>query len=101
MPKGTGKLLLSQTVDTAGYAGVKLKHESKVWKRVKVHVLVMRTFVGPRPGGLVINHIDGNKTNNHLDNLEYCTQTANERHSMTVLGKKHYRDSYGRFTTKN
>jgi len=80
------------------YGSVKLKHESGIWKRVYVHRLVMRAFVGLRPEGYVINHIDGNKSNNSLDNLEYCTQTENERHSINVLGKTHTRDSNGRFT---
>lgn len=80
------------------YGSVKLKHKSGIWKRVYVHRLVMRTFVGLRPKGYVINHIDGNKANNSLDNLEYCTNKENERHSLTVLGKTHNRDKNGRFT---
>lgn len=98
---GLSRLVLSQTVDPAGYVGVKLKHESKVWKRVKVHVIVLRVFVGPRPDGLVINHIDGDKTNNSLENLEYCTQLANERHSLDVLGKTHLRGPNGCFISTN
>ena len=96
--KGNNQLTLSQSSDGA-YLGVKMKDESGVWKRVKVHVAVMLTFVGPRPEGLVINHIDGDKTNNALDNLEYCTQLANEHHSLTVLGKTHLRGPDGRFIT--
>ena len=90
-----GDLILSQTTQT--YAGVKLKNDLGQWKRVYVHRLVLATFVGPRPEGLVINHIDGNKENNNLDNLEYCTNLENERHSLDVLGKTHTRGKNGCF----
>ena len=98
--KGNDKLLLSLTKDGRGYLGVKVKHETGTWKREKVHVLVMATFVGPRPEEFVINHIDGNKLNNSLENLEYCTQLENERHSLQVLGKTHTRGPNGCFIAK-
>ena len=43
----------------------------------KVHKLVAITFIGPRPEGLVIDHIDNNKTNNRIDNLRYVSQREN------------------------
>lgn len=49
----------------------------------KAHALVMEAFVGPRPRGLAINHIDGDKTNNRPENLEYCTWGENARHAVT------------------
>jgi hypothetical protein len=51
-------------------------------KHIKVHSAVMAAFVGPRPEGHQINHIDGNKSNNCLDNLEYCTGLENIRHAI-------------------
>lgn len=53
----------------------------------RVHVLVMRAFVGPRPPGATINHLDGDKLNPRLDNLEYCTLQANALHARRTLGK--------------
>ncbi len=94
--KGNGRVILSQTSD-GNYLGVKIKHESGVWKRRHVHVLMMKVFIGPRPDGMVINHIDGDKHNNRLDNLEYCTQKENEHHSLSILGKTHTRGPDGRF----
>ena len=46
-----------------------------------VHALVMLAFVGP-PNGLWINHKDGDGTNNHLSNLEYCTPKQNMEHAV-------------------
>jgi hypothetical protein len=42
-----------------------------------IHSLVAEAFIGPRPKGLVVNHIDHNKLNNHPSNLEYITQSRN------------------------
>ena len=46
-----------------------------------VHHLVAEAFLGPRPPGLSINHLDGDKTNNHVENLEYVTHAANMAHA--------------------
>jgi hypothetical protein len=49
-----------------------------------VHYLVMATFVGPRPEKLVINHLDGDRSNNTLSNLEYCTVSQNMLHAHKI-----------------
>lgn len=46
-----------------------------------VHRLVYEAFKGKLPEGLEINHIDGVKANNNLDNLEAVTRAANIRHA--------------------
>lgn len=52
-----------------------------------VHRLVARTFIGPCPPGLVVNHKDGDRGNNHRDNLEYVTTRENNVHAIRELGK--------------
>jgi hypothetical protein len=47
-----------------------------------VHRLVMLAFIGPCPAGHEVNHLDGNKANNHLQNLEYSTKSANQKHAV-------------------
>ena len=65
-----------------GYLRVKFADQSQH----KAHHLVMLTFVGPRPKDLIVNHRDGDKKNNHLSNLEYCTYRENSAHArMTGL----------------
>jgi len=46
--------------------------------------LVIEAFVGPRPVGQEINHLDGNPGNNCLGNLEYCTRSENALHAYSL-----------------
>jgi hypothetical protein len=55
-------------------------------KRIAVAHLVAHHFIGPRPDGLYVNHIDGDKLNNRAENLEYVTQSENLKHAFYVLG---------------
>ena len=61
-----------------GYAMVALNAGS----RQLVHSLVMETFVGPRPKGMDINHKNGDKKDNRLENLEYCSRSQNMTHAV-------------------
>ena len=64
-----------------GYMQVRLFSDGKA-KTVETHVLVAKAFI-PNPSNLpVINHIDEDKTNNHVDNLEWCTNKYNIRYSQ-------------------
>lgn len=58
-----------------------------IHKRFTVHSLVAAVFIGSRPNDYVINHKDFNSKNNHVDNLEYITQSENQFHSFEYLRK--------------
>jgi hypothetical protein len=61
-----------------GYRGVSLGNG----KQATVHSLVMLAFVGERPEGGWINHENGDKADNRLENLEYCTPKQNAEHAV-------------------
>ena len=63
-----------------GYQVVSLKFNDKR-KNFYVHRLVAEYFLGVIPEGYQINHIDYNKKNNHVKNLEICTRQQNVDHS--------------------
>ncbi len=62
----------------------------------KVHRLVAIAFLGNHED-MVVNHIDGNKSNHRLDNLEWCTTSENHLHAYSTglkvskKGEKHHR----------
>ena len=80
-----GRLVLPMASAT-GYMQVQLGGDEK--RRAYVHHLVMEAFVGRRPDGMVVNHKDGNKQNNALENLEYITPTANSHHAIQTIGRR-------------
>ena len=73
----TGKEGMLATLKTnCGYLRVNLQKDNKS-RHVSVHRIVWEAFNGPIPPGMQINHIDEDKTNNNLDNLELVTPTEN------------------------
>lgn len=70
---------LSKWIDNTGYYQVVFRIDGKR-KYVRVHRLIAETLL-PNPDNLPqINHIDGNKLNNSIENLEWTTNSANTQH---------------------
>ena len=63
------------------YFKVSIYHKGKTFFR-HIHHLVMSAFVGPRPEGMVVRHIDGDLSNNSLDNLAYGTHKENTHDAL-------------------
>jgi len=78
--------ILKQQLLKTGYLFVGLSREGKGNSK-KVHRLVAETFLGKKDG-LHVNHIDGNKLNNKLSNLEWITGTENLCHRYLLNGRK-------------
>lgn len=62
------------------YPKVSLQKGHKQYAR-NVHVLLARAFIPNPMGKPEVNHIDGNKSNNNLDNLEWVTRSENMVHA--------------------
>jgi len=65
------------------YPSVLLSNKS-IHKKYRIHVIVTRAFLGQRPKGTGVNHKDGVKTNNRLENLEYISPSENSRHAVNL-----------------
>lgn len=86
----TGRIL-KPIIDQRGYERVCLFKMDRD-RRFKVHRLVAQTFI-PNPNNLPqVNHLDGNKRNNSVDNLEWITNADNMKHAkMNGLRAGHER----------
>ena len=73
--------------DKSGYPTVKL-YKNGSGKNYSVHRLVAEAFIERKLGKNYVNHKDGDKTNNAVDNLEWCTPSENVKHAYAKLGKK-------------
>lgn len=72
--------ILKQTVDNTGYYVVSLWKNNK-HLRAHIHRLVAETFIFNHNNKPFINHIDGDKLNNNVSNLEWCTPKENNIHA--------------------
>ena len=84
---------LKQSDNGLGYKFVKLRYNHGVRGNLYVHRLVAISFL--ESFGLnEVNHIDGDKANNCVDNLEWCTRVSNMRHASNMgllkKGATHY-----------
>ena len=72
--------ILKQSTDHGGYSTVKLYSHSK-YKCYRVHRLVALAFIDNPEGKRTVNHINGNKKDNRLENLEWATHSENLLHA--------------------
>jgi len=74
---------MSPGLTSYGYEQVTLWVDGEKVSSPTIHQLVME-YHGPEPPSPrhdVINHVDGDKTNNHIDNLEWVTELENRLHA--------------------
>lgn len=72
---------LIPTITSDGYLKVTLTKDS-VSKKFYIHRLVATQFIENKNNLPQVNHKDGNKLNNSVSNLEWCTKTENQNHAV-------------------
>lgn len=78
--KRNKKILMHQTNNKNGYKKVRISVNGKVYNR-NVHRMIAETFI-PNTNNLPeVNHIDGNKENNNINNLEWVSRKGNAIHA--------------------
>lgn len=89
-----------------GYFSILLMKETKR-KLFYIHRLIALTFINNPENKKYVNHIDGNKLNNKLENLEWCTASENIQHSLKnrlripQSGENHYKTSLTKTDIEN
>lgn len=92
--------ILKGCLNSAGYPVVTLQPSDKTKaKAVCIHSLVAEAFIGERPSGLHVAHWNGDKTDNHANNLRYATPKENvgedrRRHNRLPTGSKNYQSKF-------
>lgn len=76
--------VLNPSISNDGYLKTMLLNDSGKYNSCTVHKFITLAFYGSRPPELEVNHIDGNKLNNNINNLEYCTRSENCKHAVRI-----------------
>lgn len=91
---GYKTFIMKHKINKYGYCAIKLYQYGKQ-KDFLIHRLVLISFNRPPKEQEQCNHKDGDKANNHIDNLEWVTSSQNHKHRCNVLypgchrGSKH------------
>lgn len=90
--KYTNKILKEHVSKNNGYCNVTLIHpKTRKKKTVNVHRYIAYFLVDGYEENKVVNHIDGVRTNNNIENLEWVTQKENIQHAIHCLKTRDYR----------
>lgn len=73
---------MATVITNCGYVHITLVYEAGKSKPFLLHRLVALTFIPNTENKPQVNHIDGNKENNHYSNLEWCTRSENQLHAF-------------------
>lgn len=85
----TGKMYIEKerklkpTIARNGYLRITLTKDGKA-KYINIHRLVAETFLSNPNNYPCVNHIDGNKLNNNLENLEWCSYSHNSKEAFRL-----------------
>lgn len=77
------KRFFKPAFNSTGYKIVSLCGNGKCLTKT-IHRLVAEAFIPFRDGAFDVNHIDGDRANNYVWNLEWCTQSENIQHAYNI-----------------
>jgi hypothetical protein len=84
--KRNSLVIMSPSSTLEGYLRIKLSKNS-ISKTISVHRIVCENFIPKIDGKRYINHKNGIKNDNRVENLEWVTQSENVKHGFDVLGR--------------
>lgn len=96
--------ILKPKIDKYGYEVVALqRRDENIRKSVTVHRLVANAFIENPDNKETVNHINGDKLNNSIGNLEWATHKENTRHAITtgLMDIEVYRENMRRINRSN
>lgn len=82
------KKILKPSISNWGYERLRIRTNLGKAISPRVHRLVAQAFIPNPEGKPEVNHIDGDKRNNRVSNLEWVTPSENKLHDIRILGAK-------------
>lgn len=93
--------LMNCVISKTGYKQVVLMKNNKKTLKL-IHRLVAEAFINNTENKPCVNHKDGNKLNNNVNNLEWCTYKENNIHALkNGLSKSYLKGKYGKEHNKS
>lgn len=89
--------ILKQRIDQYGYFRIALRDKNMKQHTFGVHRLVAKYFISNLNNYPIVNHINGIKTDNRVENLEWCTYSHNNKEAFRLgLNKPNFKGIYGK-----
>ena len=85
------RILTEFPKDRDGYCRCSVQKLDGTWTSQPVHRLVAKAFIPNVENKQAVNHIDGNRTNNRVENLEWVTPRENVIHSFRFGSRREYK----------